>query len=229
VLLVVAVVVGGVLIGLARGGSLKNLAEARFRWWPLAIAGLVLQLVPVPSRPGQADHWLAVGLLVASYVVLLGFVVANLRSPGFPLIALGFALNVLVIAWNGGMPVDDQALHRAAGSRYEHALRRLVEGGGLKHHLARPDDALRPLSDVVGIGEPIGNVYSPGDLLAYAGVGWALAELTRRPLGRHRRGSREERSPGQAMPGRRSAAGPPDPNQVGLRPADPGPGSPVVG
>jgi hypothetical protein len=180
-LLVVAVVLAGILIGLALGGSMRNLAEARLRLWPLALAGLVLQLVPVPSRAGQVDHWVAVGLLIASYLVLLAFVAANIRLPGFALIAVGFALNALVIGVNGGMPVKDQALRQAAGSRYEQSRLRLVEKGGLKHHLARPDDVLLPLSDVVGIGAPVANVFSPGDLLSYAGVAWALAELTRRP------------------------------------------------
>jgi hypothetical protein len=189
VLLVVAVVVVGIAVGLALGGSLRNLADVRLRWWPLAIASLVLQLIPVPSSPGQADHWAAVALLVASYVGLLAFVAANLRLPGFPLIAIGFALNLLVIGLNGGMPVKDQALRQAAGSRYAEARQKLVEKGGLKHHLASSDDVLVPLSDVVGIGGAVGNVFSPGDLVSYAGVAWALAELTRRPLGRHRRGA----------------------------------------
>src|SRR6266516_3522424 len=70
-LLVVAVVVGGILLGLAFGGSFRNLGEVHLRWWPLALTGLILQLIPVPSRPGQADHWAAVGLFAASYVVLL--------------------------------------------------------------------------------------------------------------------------------------------------------------
>lgn len=189
-LLVVAVVVGGILIGLALGGSLRNLADARLRWWPLAIAGLLLQLVPVPSRPGQLDHWAAVGFLIASYVVLLVFVAANIRLPGFALIAVGFALNAVVIGINGGMPVKDRALRQAAGSRYEQSRQRLLEKGGLKHHLARSDDVLLPLSDVVGIGGPVGNVFSPGDLLSYVGVGWTLAGLTRRPRD-PRRGSIE--------------------------------------
>jgi hypothetical protein len=193
-LLVVAVIVGGILVGLGLGGSLRNIAEVRLRWWPLAVAGLVLQLIPVPSRPGQLDHWAAVGLLIGSYVVLLIFVAANLRLPGFPLIAVGFALNVLVIGLNGGMPVKDQALRQAAGSRYERSRQVLLQKGGLKHHLATPDDVLVPLSDVIGIGGPVRNVFSPGDLLSYAGVAWALGELTRRPIGKHRRGSGRQAS-----------------------------------
>jgi Family of unknown function (DUF5317) len=189
-LLVAAFVVCGILIGLALGGSLRNLAEARLRLWPLAVAGFVLQVIPVPSRPGQVDHWVAVGLLLASYGMLLVFVAANIRIPGFPLIAIGFALNALVIGVNRGMPVKDQALRQVAGSRYEQSRQRLLEKGGLKHHLAKPGDVLLPLSDVVGIGGPIRNVYSAGDLLSYAGGAWAIGALTRRPRD-PRRGVRE--------------------------------------
>jgi hypothetical protein len=214
VLLVIAVLVGGILVGLVLGGSLRNLAEARLRWWPLAIAGLVLQLVPVPSRPGQADHWVAVGLFVASYLVLLAFVAVNLRLPGFPLVAVGFALNLLVIGVNGGMPVKDGALREAAGSGYPKARQELLQKGGLKHHLAGPDDILLPLSDVVGIGSPVRNVFSPGDLVSYAGVGFALARLTRRPQGKHRRGA------ARALLRQEPAGGPagPDQDRGGPRP-----------
>lgn len=202
---------------------MRNLAEARLRWWPLAIAGLVLQLIPIPSRAGQLDHWVSVGLLIASYVVLLAFVAANIRLPGFALIAVGFALNALVIGVNGGMPVRDQALRQAAGSRYTESRQRLVEKGGLKHHQARSDDVLLPLSDVVGIGGPVGNVFSPGDLLSYAGVAWALAELTRR-----RRDPRRERVEASLTPepGGGPAERPPDsPPAVRLDPRASDPGS----
>ena len=205
-----AVFVGGILIGLALGGSLRYLAEVRLRWWPLAIAGLVLQLIPVPSRPGQVDHWAAVALLVASYAVLLVFVGVNLRLPGFPLIAIGFALNLLVIGVNGGMPVKDQALKQAAGSRYERSRQVLLRNGGAKHHLATSRDVLVPFSDVVGIGGPVRNVFSAGDLLSYAGVAWALAALSRRPARRYR----PELGPASVTRER----------DDGPFPADPGPG-----
>jgi Family of unknown function (DUF5317) len=218
-LLVVAAIVLGTLLGLAFGGSLRNLGEVHLRWWPLAVAGLILQLIPVPSRPGQADHWVAVALFVASYIVLLMFVAANLRAPGFPLIAVGFLLNILVIGLNGGMPVKDSALRQAAGSGYARAHARLAERGRLKHHLATPDDVLVPVSDVVGIGGPVASVYSPGDFLAYLGVGWAFEEFTRRP--RSKRLSEGES--GGPTRGRAGGPGPtsdPDPFRSETPPAD---------
>ena len=195
---IVGAIVGGILIGLLLGGRLRNLSDIRLRWWALALVGLVLQLIPVPSMHGQIDRWIAAALLAASFAVLLVLVVANIRLPGFPVVALGFALNLLVISVNGGMPVSDQALREAYGPGYANMKRELIEHGGAKHHLARPGDLLRPLSDVIPVGTPVRLVFSVGDLLFFAGVMWLLAAATkgragprRHPVGRPV-GSRDE-------------------------------------
>jgi Family of unknown function (DUF5317) len=186
VLLIVLVVVVGIAVGMALGGTLRNLSELRIRFWPLAILGLALQLVPIRS-PDQ--HWLAVALLIASYAVLLVVVVANLRVSGFPIIAVAFALNLLVVSANGGMPVSARAVRVGWGARgAEGLIGALERSGGEKHHLQRPDDTLVPLSDVIGIGPPISQVVSPGDILFLIGVGWVLAAATLGPRGRHARG-----------------------------------------
>ncbi len=184
-LLIAGAIVAGCLAGLAVGGSLRSLAEIRLRWWPLAVIGLAFQLAPVPSLQGQADHWLGVGLLIASYVALLGFVVANARLPGFALISVGFALNVLVISLNGGMPVSRHALVEAYGPSYGTAVTELQASGGAKHHLARPDDVLVPLTDVIALGSPVRLVMSVGDVLFFLGVTWVIAAATLGPPGRH--------------------------------------------
>src|SRR5947209_5670566 len=178
-LIILGAVALGVLIGVALGGNLSTLADARFRWWPLAIVGLSLQLIQVPSLKGQLDHWLALGFLIASYVVLLLFVVVNVRQAGFPLVAAGFALNLLVISVNGGMPVNAEALQAASGPNYLAAVRRLDRIGGAKHHLARPDDHLIVLSDIIPVGPPVRNVFSAGDLVAMAGIIWVLGGATK--------------------------------------------------
>jgi Family of unknown function (DUF5317) len=187
--LVVGAVLVGVTVGLAFGGSLRTLSELRLQWWPLALVGLGLQLVPVPSRQGQLDHWLAVALLMVAYGVLLVFVGANIRLPGFPLVALGFALNLLIISINGGMPVSDSAMRSTYGSGYADMRRELIENGGAKHHLAGPDDDLRLLSDVIPLGPPVRLILSVGDVLFYVGVVWLLAAATKGPRGKHRLGA----------------------------------------
>jgi hypothetical protein len=210
VLLLVGVLVLGVLLGLAFGGSLAKLTELSFRWWWLALLGLAIQFVPASS------HGLAVGLLVLSYALLTLFVVANIRMPGMPLIAAGFVLNILAVGLNGGMPVGDHALHVAYGKGYAVQRRELASGeGGAKHHLQRPGDVLVVLTDVIPIGAPIHIVTSAGDVLSMIGAGWLVfgatlgwgpsrKEGSDDPAGKHREGRpaavrREEHPDAEAL------------------------------
>jgi hypothetical protein len=193
VLLILAVVVAGVLAGVALGGDIRTLSDVKLRWWPLALIGLALQLIPVPSGEGSFDHWLSVGLLVASYAVLLVFVGMNITLAGFPLIAVGFAMNLLVISVNGGMPVTEQAIREAYASRAASEISRLQQRGGAKHHLARDDDVLLPLADVIPVGSPLHQVLSAGDIVFMAGVFWVITAATKGAAGRHRRGTTRAR------------------------------------
>ena len=189
-LLVIGVVVGGVVLGLIFGGSLRKLAAVRFRLWPLALIGLALQLVPVPTlEDPRVERWIGAGLLVLSYLLILAFVLENIQFPGFPVVFIGILLNVFVISLNRGMPVSDEALRTAYGADYPETRQELVEAGDAKHHLARPDDLLLPLADSIPIGSPVRNVFSPGDVIAYLGVMWVLASATRGGGGKHRIGA----------------------------------------
>lgn len=183
---VVAVAVG---LGYALGGRLGNLTRAGFRLWPLIVVGYVLQEVPVPGGVG-AGRAVGFGLLGLSFACILTFVVANLGRPGLWLLGLGFALNGLVIAVNAGMPVSVHALHRAnPGGDLAGAVAYLGEHGGVKHHVAGPGDTLMPLADVIGIPPPVMAVFSVGDFLWLAGLGWALvAGMRWRPSSRGEQG-----------------------------------------
>ncbi len=192
-LLVLMALALGVLIGLALGGRVGRIADIRLRWWGLAFVGLALQLIPISSGPGQLDHWLAVGLLVGSYLVLLMFVAANIRRPGFALVAVGFALNALVISLNGGMPVSNHALHVAAGPYYQETRERLTEHGGEKHHLRRASDVLVELADVIPVGSPVRQILSAGDVLWLIGTSWVIAGA----MGTRRAGRRTLRRGGE--------------------------------
>lgn len=189
-LLILGVIFGGILIGLISGGSLRKLAAVRFRLWPLALVGLALQLVPVPTFDDpRVERWIGAGLLVVSYLLVLAFVLENKQFPGFLIVLVGILLNVFVISLNRGMPVSDQALRTAYGPEYRETRQELIETGGAKHHLERPDDLLVPLADSIPIGAPVRNVFSPGDLVAYVGVMWILASATRGGGGKHRIGA----------------------------------------
>jgi uncharacterized protein DUF5317 len=168
-ILLAGIVLVSIGLGYALGGRLSGFERLRLRWWPLAFLGLALQLAPVPAGPATAS-------LIASYVFLLMFTLANVRAPGIPLILIGLALNLAVIAPNGGMPVSRDALVRSGQAS---TLEDLRSGGGVKHHLEGPGDVLRPLSDIIAIGAPIDQVASVGDAFVYAGLIWLVVVVMR--------------------------------------------------
>ena len=168
--LLIGVVAVAVVLGYSLGGRLRRLEELTVRWWPLAPVGLTMQLAQLPAAI-DPKRGLTLGLLVASYVVLLTFVGANVRAPGFALLFVGLGLNLAVIAPNGGMPVSADAL---AGSDQTRTLALLQRGAGLKHHLMGEDDLLTPLADVIPFGPPFRQIVSVGDLVMYAGLGWTV-------------------------------------------------------
>lgn len=168
-----------VVVGYLTGGRLSSLEALQLRWWGLAPLGLAMQLVPLPWSGGAA-RTAALGLLLASYPVLMAFAVKNLRLAGFPLVLVGLALNLTVIAVNNGMPVSCDALVASGQGDLCADLRREP---ALKHHLAGPDDDLMLLADVIPIATPVNQVVSVGDLIAYGGLLWLVAAtMTGRPL-----------------------------------------------
>ena len=163
--LILLTVVVAVIVGLVTGGSLRAFPSIPLRWWWLAVAGVVLQLLP-----GQGA--IAVVLLFVSFGLLLVFGVVNVRVAGFPLILVGLALNALVIGVNRGMPVTRGAL---SSSGQQDALAELASNGdGQKHFLALGDTPLLFLGDVVPVPQPIGQAVSIGDVLVHVGVGWFI-------------------------------------------------------
>jgi hypothetical protein len=168
-ILLIGVVLVSIGLGYLVGGRLSGFERFRLRWWFLAFVGLALQLAPVPAD-------LTTELLIASYVLLLLFVAANLRAPGVWLILLGLALNLAVIAPNGGMPVSRSALVKSGQAS---TLAELENGAGTKHHLETSDDVLTPLADVIAIGSPVNQVASVGDVLVYAGLLWLIVGVMR--------------------------------------------------
>jgi len=200
VLVLAAFVIGGI-VGIALGGRPANLGGVHYRWWPLAIAGLVLQVVPV-SHAWAHQRGIGATLLVSSYVLLFVFVLINIRSPGFPLIAIGLLLNAVVITVNSGMPVTASALRAASNDRMAAAVVKLEKEGGAKHHLAGTSDELLPLADRLGVGTPISGVFSVGDLLWIAGAAWAVAGgmLLKQTADPASPESVPEPSPGPAVP-----------------------------
>jgi Family of unknown function (DUF5317) len=169
--LILLTFVGAIVVGLLAGGRLRGLSGVRLRWPYLALVGIILQLLPIGG-------WAENVLVMISFALLCAFAIANIRQPGFVLVLIGLALNLLVISINQGMPVSQWALVQ---SDQEDTLSYLIHHGGAKHHLASPDDDLRFLGDVIPIPAPVRQAASAGDLIMYAGAGWFIVSWMRRP------------------------------------------------
>lgn len=168
-ILIAIAAIGALLVGLAAGGDIRRFPSIHIRAWWLALVGLALQLAPISGEGGYAA-------LLVSLVLLLVFAWINLRAPGFVLITAGFLLNALVISLNHGMPVTEYAL---AHSGQLGEVAELRAGGAIKHRLADDRTVLLPLGDVIGIGGPIDQAVSIGDICIYLGVGWFVVSAMR--------------------------------------------------
>ncbi|HXF72143.1 MAG TPA: DUF5317 domain-containing protein [Actinomycetota bacterium] len=203
-LIAVAIVVAVAAGGLA-GGRLAGLAEIRPRWWGLAFAGLAMQSAPVPELPGRAGDLTAAGLVVGSYALLLAFAFLNARLAGAPLLVVGLAINLAVIAANGGMPVSEEALLASGQPQAVAVLRAHPDA---KHHLMTQADLLAPLADVIPVPPPIAAVVSAGDLAIYAGAAWFVVSAMRAtaaaaPAPARRRGYHGKHRPRRTRPAAR--------------------------
>lgn len=96
----------GLLRALVRGRRLTSL-NLRLLW--LVVIAFIPQLLAfnLPSTRARLPDQAASAALILSQVMLLVFVWANRRQPGFWALGVGLALNLLVIAANGGwMPIS---------------------------------------------------------------------------------------------------------------------------
>lgn len=166
-------IVVGLVVGLLLGGRLAGLASLDFRWAPLAVAGLVVQLAlfsgPVSDRVGDLGPW----IYVASTATVLVVVLRNIRITGMPLVAAGAFSNLLAIVANGGyMPASPgaaAAAGREAATTYSNSA--IVDGA-----------VFAPLTDIFALPRwlPLSNVFSIGDVLVGVGVATAIVVAMRR-------------------------------------------------
>ncbi|HEU5003306.1 MAG TPA: DUF5317 domain-containing protein [Actinomycetota bacterium] len=164
-LLALALLVLGILAGLARGGHLENVSAAQFRLPGLVFAGLGLQIgaqALASSVPALYRGWAGTAVLMVSYGLIIAFVVANLRYPGTAFIGAGLALNIVVILANGAMPVSLAAVH--------HLGLKALPGlqTGVKHHAMTRSTRLSFLGDIIPI--PYLGIVSVGDVTLGTGV-----------------------------------------------------------
>jgi len=154
VVLVLLAATLGLLGGFASRGRLQRLAEARLRWWPIALFAVAAVATSELSRARLAG----LGLQLAGLAAAGAFALRNLAVPGMILSGAGALANLAVGAVDRGMPV--------AGA--------VTGAHQVLHHALGPGDHLAFLADRF---ELVGLRVSPGDLLLAAGVAvstWAL-------------------------------------------------------
>jgi len=178
-MLLVYAIAAGLLVGALSGGRFGSLAGARFRLWPVALAGLFFQLLlfspPLAQSVGDAGPL----LYVASTGVVLFALLLNLHQPGFVLIALGALLNFVVIMANGGqMPASPAAFAAVTG------LAAVPVEYFSNSQLIGPQTALPWLGDIFLLPRPLplANVFSIGDVLIGLGGAWFIVGVMRRPV-----------------------------------------------
>jgi hypothetical protein len=175
------------IVVIATRGSWSSLARLPIRGSPLFVASLLLQsaLDRIPWVSNPTEHW-GYTLLMCSYVLLLTFCLVNICLRGMGLIALGIALNAIVIGLNMGMPTRPIGIDNG-GNRTTEPIERSV-----KHRPSSEDDLLGFLGDKILLPQPIDALISAGDVVLSIGI----CELAY--FGSHRRRHRFHQRPTMA-------------------------------
>ena len=144
------------------GGRLGELASFRPRhvWAVLSAIGMQVGIISI--WPGSGGIYLVFHL--ASYALLLMFLLFNRKLPGLWIIGMGTLMNFVAIASNGGvMPATAGALAKAGLVIDPHQFANSAR-------LTDPNYAF--LGDVFAIpaGFPFANVFSPGDVCVVLGA-----------------------------------------------------------
>jgi hypothetical protein len=153
------VVLTAALLPLLTRGSYRRLAEAPWRWGGLLALGLGLQLLlDTDLIPRSRWHDLGFGMLVASYVLLIGFCAGNVLVRGMSVVLIGVALNAFVVTIDQGMPV-----------RVPPDWQRGRVEATVKHHPRVTGDHLLGLTDVIVLRR-FDAIISFGDLIIAFGL-----------------------------------------------------------
>jgi hypothetical protein len=190
VIFFVATIALAIIVVVATKGSFERLGRLRFRVLWLLFLGLAIQIVlEVVDFPKDRMEDVGFAILLLSYVAILAFCVVNRSVRGMTLVAIGVALNVLVIALNQGMPTKDDV--RTRNGREVHVpIEQTV-----KHRPQQDDDRLVFLGDVITAPGFPNQQFSIGDIVMGLGIVELCFEGSRVP---RRRGV--SRAAGGAQP-----------------------------
>ena len=165
----------GLLLGVLMRGGLDGLFGLAFRWGPLAIGGLLVQVVLFTPFGDSIAGDFGPAIYILSTLAVFAAVARNWRLKGMPVVAAGALSNLIAITANGGfMPADAGALERAGfGGPGDHT-----------NSVVLADPAFRPLTDIYALpaGIPLANVFSVGDVLIGVGIVIVIVAAMRRTV-----------------------------------------------
>jgi hypothetical protein len=166
-------VVIGLVLGFLTGGRPAGLAALHFRFAPVIVGALMIQLVlfsdPVSERIGDLGPF----IYVASTGAVLLAVLADRSITGMPIVAAGAACNLLAIVANGGyMPADPGAL----------APHGPLESNMYSNSAIVAHPNLWILTDIFSMppGVPFANIFSIGDIVIGVGIAFVIVAAMRR-------------------------------------------------
>jgi hypothetical protein len=163
----------GIVAGYLLGGRLERLGDLRLRWIPLALFGLLVQVVLFTDALGNPFGDAAPAIYVVSNLLVFAAVLRNVQVPGMAIAAVGAGCNLLAIIANGGyMPADPEAVASVG-----------LGGPGYTNSIVLTDPVLPFLTDVFAMPTwmPAANIFSIGDVLMGIGVAATIALGMRRP------------------------------------------------
>ena len=165
----VAVLVG-LVIGVALPARPSRAARPVPRWLWLLGLGVVAQITAA-----SVDGGAGLALVLVAYGVLIAFAAINGHVPGTGVLAIGLALNALVVALNGGMPVHRQSLVDAGVVPAD----QLGVVQLLGHRHLEDGDRLTIIDDRIPL-PPARQVLSFGDLIIAVAAADVVAHVSRR-------------------------------------------------
>ncbi len=169
-----------IAVGLLRGGRLDGLSRLSFRGGIAILSLFVAQLLIRRVMPtvGAPDSHLSVWLWCGASISLLLLCTLNWQIVGMRILALGIALNVLVVALNVGMPVGGSL---AASIGMTPGVDSVVDRGGF-YRMADSGTVAAVLGDVIPIPAPppLRSLLSLGDIIMFVGAGVLIEEGVRK-------------------------------------------------
>jgi MFS family permease len=159
----------GLAVAWTLGADLTRLASVQFRGSWLVFGSLAIQVGIYTALTQYVPTGWDKPLHIASYLMLIGFFVVNLRVRAFWVVGFGLLANVAVIFANSGqMPVSAEAWKATGRSLSEFNAKGISDN----NVLANSHTHLRWLSDVFAIPSqvPFASVLSIGDFLIVLGM-----------------------------------------------------------